>query len=211
MNACSYSGSPCMRIKSFYAFLGLVSAFHPRIFVRHDSAVGGKGLTVTELRTRTKGPAYARWKGPADDPDSSAIVERAARYLEDGNTADLNAVRDFLLTHTFSYEKNDVGGFLAGAEMATAFDWVYSGLSATERSAAMANIVTTAESSRHFLIDGQPDINHNYTYMALNILKRWPRIDLFSTQPLSPARNGSASAELGFLPNGTSADAILIE
>ena len=168
MNACSYSGSPCMRIKSFYAFLGLVSAFHPRIFVRHDSAVVGKGLTVTELRTRTKGPAYARWKGPADDPDSSAIVERAARYLEDGNTADLNAVRDFLLTHTFSYEKNDVGGFLTGAEMATAFDWVYSGLSATERSAAMANIVTTAESSRHFLIDGQPDINHNYTYMALN-------------------------------------------
>ncbi|MFN7994483.1 MAG: heparinase II/III family protein [Bryobacteraceae bacterium] len=77
-------------------------------------------------------------------------------------------MRDFLLTRTFSYEKNDVGGFLAGAEMATAFDWVYDGLSASDRAAAMANIVTTAESSRHFLIEGQPDINHNYTYMALN-------------------------------------------
>jgi hypothetical protein len=136
--------------------------------VRHDSAVVGKGPTVTEMRARKLNPAYARWRGRADSDDSSAIVERAARYLEEGNAADLSAVRDFLLTHTFSYEKNDVGGFLAGAEMATAFDWVYRGLSATERAAAMANIVATAESSRHFLLEGQPDINHNYTYMALN-------------------------------------------
>ncbi len=150
------------------AFVGMVSAFHPRIFVRHDSAVVGKALTVTELRARAMSPAYARWNGPADASDSSAIVERAASYLEGGKAADLNAVRDFLLTHTFSYEKNDVDGFLAGAEMATAFDWVYDGLSVDERAAAMANIVATAESSRRFLIAGQPDINHNYTYMALN-------------------------------------------
>src|ERR1017187_10862263 len=86
-----------MRIKSCWAFLGLISTFHPRIFVRHDSAVVGKALTVTELRARAMSPAYTRWKGPADAPDSSAIVERAARYLEDGNATDLNAVRDFLL------------------------------------------------------------------------------------------------------------------
>ena len=157
-----------MRVKSFWAVLGLVSTFHPRIFVRNDAARLGKGPTVTEFRGRSRNPGYARWNGTADAPDPSAIVERAARYLADGNAADLHAVRDFLLTHTFSYEKNDVGGFLAGAEMATAFDWVYGGLSAADRAAAMANIVATAESSRHFLISGEPDINHNYTYMALN-------------------------------------------
>lgn len=158
-----------MRVKFFWAVLGLVSALHPRIFVRHDAARIGKGLTVAEYRARASSPAYLRWSGPAPDSnDPSAVVERAAQYLVDGGAADLKAVRDFLLTRTFSYEKNDVGGFLAGAEMATAFDWVYGGLSPSDRAAAMKNIVATAESSRRFLISGEPDINHNYTYMALN-------------------------------------------
>jgi hypothetical protein len=34
--------------------------------------------------------------------------------------------------------------------------------------AAMENIVTTTDSSRGFLLRGGPDINHNYTYMALD-------------------------------------------
>ena len=157
-----------MQARSLWAILGLISTFHPRIFVRNDAARQGQGPTVTEIRRRVSDASYSRWHGRADGNDLSAIVERAARYLETGSTADLRAVRDFLLTHTFSYEKNDVGGFLAGAEMATAFDWVYGGLSPGERSAAMANITATAESSRRFLIDGEPDINHNYTYMALN-------------------------------------------
>ena len=56
------------------------------------------------------------------------MVERAADYLESGQTADLEAVRRFLLTHTYSYATHDVEGFLAGAEMATAFDWAYGSL-----------------------------------------------------------------------------------
>jgi hypothetical protein len=157
-----------MRTRSLWAILGVISTLHPRVFVRNDAARQGQGPTVTEIRRRAVDPTYARWHGRADRNDSSAIVERAARYLENGSVEDLRAVREFLLTHTFSYEKNDVGGFLAGAEMATAFDWVYDGLSAGERTTAMANITTTAESSRRFLIGGEPDINHNYTYMALN-------------------------------------------
>ena len=157
-----------MRTRTLWAVLGIVSTLHPRIFVRNDAARHGQGPTVTELQRRLPDTRYSRWHGRADRDDASAIVERAARYLETRNVDDLNAVRDFLTTHTFSYEKNDVGGFLAGAEMATAFDWVYDGLSPSERAAAMANITTTADSSRHFLLDGQPDINHNYTYMALN-------------------------------------------
>lgn len=147
-----------------------VSPLHPRIYVCHDEARVGKGLTVSELRRRLKDPEYARWHRPAGGQGASAMVERAARYLEDANPADLDAVRNFLLTHTFSYAKHDVGGFLAGAEMATAFDWIYAGLSLEDRAAAMANIVTTAETSRSFLLRGAPDINHNYTYMALSTL-----------------------------------------
>jgi len=157
-----------MRTRALWAILGVISTLHPRIFVRNDGARQGQGPTVTEIRRRALDASYGRWHGRADANDSSAIVERAARYLETGSAEDLHAVRDFVLTHTFSYEKNDVGGFLAGAEMATAFDWVYGGLAPVERTAAMANITATAESSRRFLIEGEPDINHNYTYMALN-------------------------------------------
>jgi Heparinase II/III-like protein len=162
-----------LRFSLFFA-LGLtvaaaaeVSPLHPRIFVRHDKAALGTGLTVSQLRARRKDPAYERWRGTVSGRGAVVAVERAARYLEDGNAADLAAVRDFLKTNTFSYEKHDVGGFLAGAEMATAFDWVYDGLTDEDRRSAMANIVTTAESSRRFLERGGPDINHNYTYMAL--------------------------------------------
>ncbi len=144
-----------------------VSALHPRIYVRHDAARVGEGITVAELRERLHQPPFAQWRRDVTGDSAAAIVERAARYLEEGRPADLDAVRDFLLTKTFSYEEHDVGGFLAGAAMATAFDWVHEGLPADARRAAMANIVTTANSSRRFLESGGPDINHNYTYMAL--------------------------------------------
>ncbi len=143
-----------------------ISALHPRIYVRNDAARVGKGLTVGQLRARFPDAAYARFRRPVTTRGAAGTLEVAARYLEEGRAEDLAAVRDFLTSRTFSYEKNDVGGFLAGAEMATAFDWVYDGLTTAERAAAMANIVTTADSSRRFLLRGQPDINHNYTYMA---------------------------------------------
>jgi hypothetical protein len=54
--------------------------------------------------------------------------------------------------------------------MANAFDWIYSGLSGTDRAAIMANIIATADSSLDFILHGEPDINHNYTYMALGTL-----------------------------------------
>jgi len=144
------------------------AGLHPRIFVRHDTATAGRGPTVSQLRGRLHDPAYTRWRMPLSRQGSSATVEHAARYLETGDAAELRAVRDFLTSHTFSYARQDVGGFLAGAEMATAFDWVYDGLSDADRRLALDNIVTTCDSSLSFLRHGEPDINHNYTYMALN-------------------------------------------
>jgi hypothetical protein len=144
------------------------AATHPRIYVRSDAATVGKGPTVSQLRARLKDPAYARWRAPLTRQDASTTMERAARYLETGDPAELAAVRSFLTTHTFTYARQDVGGFLAGAEMATAFDWAYDGLSADDRRSAMEHIAATCDDSASFLRHGQPDINHNYTYMALN-------------------------------------------
>ena len=57
-----------LRFSLFFA-LGLtvaaaaeVSPLHPRIFVRHDKAALGTGLTVSQLRARLKDPAYERWR-----------------------------------------------------------------------------------------------------------------------------------------------------
>ncbi len=144
-----------------------VSSRHPRIYVRADAARVGSGLMLRELRGRRDDPEYARYRRPVSADSLSAIVERAARYLETGSGDDLAAARNYLLTHTFSQREHDVGGLLAGAEMAIAFDWIYDGLSDPERTAIMSNVITTADSSFEFLIHGQPDINHNYTYMAL--------------------------------------------
>jgi hypothetical protein len=144
-----------------------VSTLRPRVFVRHDKAKLGKGVTVAEARGRLRQPDYARWRRPVTGRGAAAMLERAMRYLEEGNAADLGEVRDFLRSNTFSYERHDVSGFMAGAETAAAFDWIYSGLSEEDRSTILANLVTTAESSARFLRHGEPDINHNYTYMAL--------------------------------------------
>ncbi len=147
-----------------------VSPLHPRVYVRHDAARIGTGLTVSGLRRRAAAPGYARWRRGAPLEGAAGMVERAARYLESNSPDDLAAVRRFLLSHTFSLQRDDVGGLLAGAKMATAFDWVHDGLTEPERRAAMANIVATADSSRDFMLHGEPDVNHNYTYMALRTL-----------------------------------------
>jgi hypothetical protein len=157
---------PCARGET----LPQVSSRHPRIYVRADGARLGKGLTANGLRRRAGDPAYARWRRPLSRASLGAMVERAARYLETGSPDDLDAVRQYLLTHTFSQREHDVGGLLAGADMATAFDWVYAGVPASDRTAILSNIATTADSSYEFLIHGQPDVNHNYTYMALRTI-----------------------------------------
>lgn len=147
-----------------------ISSLHPRIFLRNDQARIGIGLKLKEFQTRFRQKEMVQWRQPVRLEGIASAVEIAARYLEEGKKDDLSAVRDFLTTHTFSYQKDDVGGFLAGAEMAVAYDWIFQGLTPEERLPILANIVTTANSSRDFLLNGEPDINHNYTYMALGTM-----------------------------------------
>ncbi len=147
-----------------------VSPIHPRIYVRGDGASVGRGLTVSQLRARFKDPSYERWIRTVTGQNLGTTVERAARYLETGSGPELEAVRTFLLSHTYSQKQHDVGGLLAGAEMAMALDWVSQGVKEPERTAILSNIVTTADSSYDFLIHGEPDVNHNYTYMALRTI-----------------------------------------
>lgn len=148
--------------------LATISTVHPRVYVRADNATAGEGITISELRARMDDAAYTRWRTPAAFRGLAGIVERAARYLEAGDAADLAAVREHLQNHTYSYRRHDVSGFLAGAEMAMAYDWTYHGLSPSDRTAALKNIAATCDDSMRFLESGGADINHNYTYMALN-------------------------------------------
>jgi hypothetical protein len=152
------------------AALPRVSSLHPRIYVRHDAAGIGAGLTLRQLRERAVDPLYSAWRRPVSGESLGNTVEHAARYLETRFTKDLDAARQYLLAHTFSQRQHDVGGLLAGAEMAMAYDWIFDGLAETERTAILSNIVTTADSSYDFLIHGEPDVNHNYTYMALRTI-----------------------------------------
>ncbi|MCC7496599.1 MAG: heparinase II/III family protein [Bryobacterales bacterium] len=144
-----------------------VSPLHPRIYVRNDNATIGKAITVRQLRMRAADPAFERWRRPVKLNNASAAVEIAARYLEQGQPADLAAVRDFLLSRSYSFERNDVGGLMAGGEMMTAYDWIYNGLTPEERSTLAGNLVKTCAASRRFIEHGGPDVNHNYVYMAL--------------------------------------------
>lgn len=139
-----------------------VSPLHPRIFVRNDQSAIGKAISVHQFQARAHNPAWQRWRRPIQLNNAAAAVEFAGRYLEDGNQSDLSAVRDFLFSHTYSLEKNDVGGLLAGAEMMTAFDWIYNGLSPEDRVTLSRNLINTCASSRRFIEQGGPDVNHNY-------------------------------------------------
>jgi len=152
------------------AALPQVSSLHPRIYVRHDAASIGAGLTLRQLRERAVNPLYGSWRRLVSGESLDNTVERAARYLETRSAQDLDAARRYLLAHTFSQRQHDVGGLLAGAEMALAYDWIFDGLAEAERTAILSNIVTTADSSYDFLLHGQPDVNHNYTYMALRTI-----------------------------------------
>jgi len=152
------------------AALPRISPLHPRIYVRHNAAGIGAGLSLRQLRERAVDPLYSSWRRPVSGESLGSTVEHAARYMETRSTDDLDAARRYLLTHTFSQRQHDVGGLLAGAEMAMAYDWIFAGLAEAERTAILSNIVTTADSSYDFLIHGQPDVNHNYTYMALRTI-----------------------------------------
>lgn len=76
-----------------------VSALHPRVFVRHNQAVVGKGLRVHELRRRAADPAYAAWRDPVAGSSAAANLERAARYLESGHDGVACRARVSACTH----------------------------------------------------------------------------------------------------------------
>jgi len=122
---------------------------------------------VAEFQARASDPAYSAWSNlSGGDPNWEGILTVAARYLMYGNASDLTTVRNWLVSQT------SVGGGMVTTlrqpgNMALAFDWVYAGLSSGDRSTIMANIKKWADAAVNFLNTGGPDINHNYTYMAI--------------------------------------------
>jgi len=154
-------------VLSYAAVPTQISGLHPRAFVRHDSATIGTGLTVSEFRARAADPAYSAWSDlTGGGTDWEGILTIAARYLMYGNSSDLNTVKNWLIA-----QSSVSGGIITKTRqpgnMALAFDWIYDGLTASERSTIMANIKKWTDAAVNFLNTGGPDINHNYTYMAI--------------------------------------------
>jgi len=154
-------------VDSYGAVPTQISSLHPRAFVRHDSATVGTGLTVSEFRARAGDPAYSAWSDlSGGGTDWEGILTIAAKYLMYGNASDLITVKNWLIS-----QSSVSGGIITQTRqpgnMALAFDWIYDGLTPSERSTIMANIKKWADAAVNFLNTGGPDINHNYSYMAL--------------------------------------------
>ncbi len=144
-----------------------ISSLHPRIFVRADSATIGAGLKVSEFRDRGSDPAYSAWSDlSGGEANWEGILTTAARYLMLGGASDLQTVRNWLVGQTTA-GGGTVTELRQPGNMAAAFDWCYAGLSAADRTTIMNNIKTWADGAVAFLASGGPDINHNYTYMAV--------------------------------------------
>jgi hypothetical protein len=143
-----------------------IASTHPRLFVRADSALVGAGPTVSELRARRTEPEIAPYARLASsDANWEGILTPALQTLLGGDAAAQSQVRAWLLDQT-EPSKHSTGRQGAG-HMAVAFDWVYGSLSPAERRQVAENIRTGTDAAVAFLHVGRPDINHNFTYMAL--------------------------------------------
>ncbi len=152
---------------SYGAVPSQISTLHPRAFVRNDSATVGTGLTVSQFRARASDPAYSAWSNlTGGGTDWEGILTIAAKYLMYQNASDLQTVRDWLVAQS-SVSGGTVTRLRQPGNMALAFDWIYGGLSSADRSTIMSNIKKWTDGAVNFLNTGGPDINHNYTYMAI--------------------------------------------
>lgn len=143
-----------------------VAATRPRLFMRADAATVGRGPTLAELRARWGHPELAPYtKLVASEGSWEGLLTPALQTFLGRDPAAQTQVRTWLLEHT-EPPRHSTARQGAG-HMAAAFDWLCDGLSPAERQQAAENVRTGADAALAFLRVGEPDINHNFTYMAL--------------------------------------------
>lgn len=143
-----------------------VSTLHPRLLLRADEARVGRGTTVSEARARRLHPGlepYGRLSGSDNNWEGILTDGLRAALLGDVQSR-VNCVAWLRAQGAPSRRSTARQG---GGHMAIAFDWLYTQMSAAERQQIAENLVRQAEAALDFLRTGEPDINHNFTYMAL--------------------------------------------
>ena len=61
-----------------------ISHLRPRLFVRADNAKLGRGLTLSELRSKLNDPAYKEWVRISSERGTSSNTTLAMQYLLTG-------------------------------------------------------------------------------------------------------------------------------
>jgi hypothetical protein len=139
-----------------------ISELRPRIFLRADEAIVGRGTTVSEMRLRIKNSEYQEWFSYMGGIQGwHQLPAVALRYLIMGQKKDALDIGNYLANQPFPQDITSC----AGAYGAIAFDWVRKDLPEDVAQKAVAKLVEGAEYLKSNL--ESPAINHNYTYVSL--------------------------------------------
>lgn len=143
-----------------------IATTHPRLLVRHENATVGIGPTralVRQRRLRSELAPYAKLGG--HDGNWEGQLTPALQTLLSGDPKAQAIVRDWLLEQTQPSKRSTARQ--GPGHMAIAFDWIHATLTPDERRRIAENIRLGTDAAVLFLRLGEPDINHNFTYMAL--------------------------------------------
>ncbi len=141
-----------------------ISHLRPRLFVRADNAKLGRGLTLSELKSKLNDPAYKDWARITNESSKSSSTTLAMQYLLTGEKKLALYVGERLANIEIPY-KEHTSAAAAVYHSAIAFDWVRNAL--TDEMATMIS-KKLVEGAEH-LKEGvrSPSINHNYSIVSL--------------------------------------------
>lgn len=165
-----------------------VSLLRPRILVRADEATLGTGVTLSELRSRGKSPAYKDWisfteatndgVGAGSSSNTNSLIAYnekirgwaslpavAMHYLLRGDKNDALSVGEFIANRSFPLNEH-TSAAAAVYYSAIAFDWVRNALPDDMVSRICARLEEGAEHLKGGVIT--PSVNHNYSMVSLH-------------------------------------------
>ena len=132
--------------------LGLIKA-HPRLWMRPDAS-NPFVKSLAAVSARISGGYATEWGLVTS---STAVWNAALAYRFTGDPTKLSAVKKVLVTTTSNADTL--------VERALAYDWVYNGLSVSERAAYAANLVTSGYNVR----GGTVGPNNVYTSVGISV------------------------------------------
>lgn len=142
-----------------------ISNLRPRLFVRADEASVGRGITLSELRSRMQDPEFADWimfneelRGRGNMPNL------AMQFLLTGDRKYAVAAGEFLADSPITFGEH-TSTAAAVYHTAIAFDWIREALDSETARIISDELVKGAEHLKGGVI--RPAINHNYSIVSL--------------------------------------------